>query len=140
VAAEAAPQMELTSEAPEKPAALTPVAVEEAPTPAAVVEDASTPADADEKSEEAKEVAADEQMETKAKDVTPAMTEPIDTAAVTKHKAVIEDTPANEATAPSVPAPNKTETGTMLKPRGRETASQNIEPAVVVIQEQNMKE
>jgi translation initiation factor IF-2 len=58
VAAEAAPQMELTSEAPREPAAPTPVAVEEAPTPAAVVEDAPTPADAEEKSEEAKEVAA----------------------------------------------------------------------------------
>jgi nucleolin len=45
VSAEAAPPMEATSVAPEEPAAPTPVAVEEAPTTAAVIEDTPTPAD-----------------------------------------------------------------------------------------------
>jgi hypothetical protein len=64
-----------------------------------------------------------EPMETEAKKVTPAVTEP-----------------ANKATAPSVAAPKKTEGGRILKPRGRPATSTDIEPAVVVIPEQNMKE
>jgi hypothetical protein len=145
VAAEAAPPMEVTSEAPEEPAAPTPVAVEEAPTPAAVVEDAPTPAVAEEKpseemSEEANEVAADEPMETEAKDVTPAVTEPSDAAAVTEPKPVVEDTPATKAPAPSVAELKKTEAGPTLKPGGRKAASKDIEHALAVIQEQNIKE
>ena len=142
VAAEDAPKMEVTSKAPEEPAARTPVAVEEAPTPAAVVEDAPTPAIAEERpaeemSEGAKEVAADEPMEAEAKDVTTIVTESSDATAVTEPKPIVVDTPATKA--PSVAKLKKTEAGTTLKRGERRAALKDIEPAIKVITELNMK-
>jgi hypothetical protein len=55
-------------------------------------------------------------------------------------KCIVENTPANKVPAPSVAAPKKTEAGPTLKPRGTKAASKDIEPAVVVIPIQNMKE
>ena len=128
VTAEVAPTIGVTSKAAEEPAAPTPAAVEETPTPAPV-EDAPAPAvaeekPAEEKSEETKgnpftnlciflfliqlSVAAEEPMETEAKDVAPPVTEPSDAAAATTEpKPAAEDTPAAEA--PAAAEPEKTE-------------------------------
>jgi hypothetical protein len=75
-----------------------------------------------------------------AKPAPKAVTEPIDAAAVPVPKCIVENTPANKVPAPSVAAPKKTEAGPTLKPRGTKAASKDIEPAVVVIPIQNMKE
>ena len=75
-----------------------------------------------------------------AKPAPKAVTEPIDAAAVPVPKRIVENTPANKVPAPSVAAPKKTEAGPTLKPRGTKAASKDIEPAVVVIPIQNMKE
>jgi hypothetical protein len=66
VATVAAPTMEVTSKAPGEPAAHTPIAVEEPPTPTDVVEDAPTPAVDEGMTEEAKEVAVAERKNTEA--------------------------------------------------------------------------
>jgi hypothetical protein len=61
-------------------------------------------------------------------------------AAVTKPKPVEENTPATIAPAPSDAELKKTEAGHTLKPVGRKAALKDVEPAIKVIHEQNMKE
>ena len=112
---ETAPQMEVTSEAPEEPEATTPVVVEEAPTQAAFVVDAPTPVVAEEKP-------AEEKSE-----------EDSNAAAVTEPKPVEEDTPATIAPAPFAAELKKTEAGPTLKPVGRKAALKDVEPAIMVI-------
>ena len=51
-----------------------------------------------------------------------------------------EDAPANEAPALSVATPKKTEVGQTLKQIGRKATTKDIEPAVMIIKKQNMKE
>jgi hypothetical protein len=102
VTTEAAPPTKVTSEASKEPSILTPTAAEENP--------------AEEISEEAKEEAADEPMET--------FTKP-----------VVDDTPTTETPTPPV----ATEASPALDPGGDNTALEDIETTLVVISEQNRK-
>jgi hypothetical protein len=125
VTTETAPPTELTSTASKEQAATTQTVTGEKP--------------AEDKSEEAQEETADEPRGTVAKAVNPAVTEPSDAAAAIKRKPVGEDKLATEAPAQSVAEPKKTETGPTLELGGRRTALKDIEPAIKVITELNMK-